>query len=397
MSCQLEETYSVSLVDDVFDALALTIGARRALVVTTPTVDRLYYGRLRAGLADVDAHVHVTASGERNKTIDAVLGVCEAAMVHRLGRLDVLVALGGGICCDVVSVSATLIRRGVPYICAPTTLVGQTDAGIGLKGGINFDGRKNFLGCFKPPEGVLVDTSLLRTLPRHELRCGMAEILKMALIRDAHLFHLLRRYGPLLIASAFAEPPEIAYRVVTRAIELMLSELEPNCYENRTLERLVDFGHTFSPVLEERSGHLIHHGEAVAIDMGYSAALATELGLLDEGAFDQVIGILRGLGLGTWSKLLTLDLLEEGLTSAAAHRGGHANLVLLAALGEAVFVRDAAMIPESARRRALARLRSVSVAQPAIDVAHPFAEENSDLIVLDNLAVTPDLTRTQNT
>ncbi len=303
LHCETSHQYDVlvtqGLLSPANPLLSDTLGVRRALVVTDPTVDELYGAELRAYLDD--PQVLVLDVGEQSKTMDAVLAVCRSAQQHGLGRRDVLLAFGGGIVCDVVSVAATLIRRGVPYVCVPTTLVADVDAGIGLKGGVNFGGTKNYLGSFTPPTRVLVDPSFLRTVPVPELRAGFAEVLKMAIVRDEALFHLVRSAGPALVASGFttAGGPE----VLDASIRLMLEELAANAYEDRGFERLVDFGHTFSPILEEVSGYTLRHGEAVALDMAVSSAVGVTLGILPEAELQAVVAALREVGLPVLSPL----------------------------------------------------------------------------------------------
>src|SRR5690606_33336226 len=121
------------------------------------------------------------------------------------------------------------------------------------------------------------------TLPQQFLRVGFAEIIKMALVRDAELFELVVNHGAALLESAFASPPAPARRVLWLSIQRMLEELEQNPYEDRTYQRLVDFGHTFSPLLEAAYDFTLHHGDAVAIDIALSATIAEELGLLAAG------------------------------------------------------------------------------------------------------------------
>jgi 2-epi-5-epi-valiolone synthase len=363
MTCMRVQGYDVSLVDGLLRPgdrrLLDAIGTRRALIVTTPTVARLYGDALRAVLAPAGSRVRVMVmgSGEPAKEIATVLDVCAAAQEAGIGRRDLLVAFGGGVCCDVVTLAAGLIRRGVAYLTVPTTLVGQVDAGIGLKGGVNFAGSKNYLGCFHPPEGSLVDLRLLRTLPEIEICCGLAEILKMALVRDSALFSFLRERGERLVRNRFTPDDADAEWVARRAIALMLAELEPNCYEDQTLRRLVDFGHTISPALEERSGHRMRHAQAVAIDMALSCEIATELGFLTEAACATVLATFDRLGLPTVDPLLTADVVAAGLQGAAAHRGGELNLVLPTGIGTATFLVRREDLPGSAVDAALRRLR----------------------------------------
>ena len=207
--CGYVRQYDVTLVHGVLSAedtsLIELIGARRTLVTTTPTVHRLFGDRL-ADSSPRLASRRPSSSCPRVRAASrssAVLDVCQAAQHHQLGRRDVVLAFGGGVCSDIAALAASLLRRGTPLIRVPTTLVGQVDAGIGLKSGVNYGGAKNYLGSYLPPKGVLVDPAFLRTLPEREVRCGLSEMLKMALVADASLFELLRLHGPSLIASGF--------------------------------------------------------------------------------------------------------------------------------------------------------------------------------------------------
>jgi 2-epi-5-epi-valiolone synthase len=354
MHCATSRSYDVLLAPAVLEpgnrALAEAIGDRPSLFVTDPTVDALFGDRLRAYLATLGAPagLHVAELSEHSKSISTVLEICVQAQRHGLGRRDPLVAVGGGVCCDVVSLAATLVRRGIPYICIPTTLIGQVDAGIGLKGGVNFGGAKSYLGCFTPPGGVLIDPTFLLTLPVEELRAGLAEIIKVALVLDAELFERVSAHGQALAASGFETPPEHRDTVIARAVELMLDQLSGNCYEDQSLERLVDFGHTFSPRLEEVSGHQLKHGPAVAIDMALTCALGTELGLLSAADLETVLEVLIRLGLPVHTPLSTLETSLEAIAGAVRHRDGALNLVVPTGIGSATFVRSAAEIPNAA-------------------------------------------------
>jgi 3-dehydroquinate synthase len=229
------------------------------------------------------------------------------------------------------------------------------DAAIGLKGGVNFNGRKNYLGCFEAPDGVLVDPSFLATLSARDLRSGVAEMLKMALVRDSQLFSVIEASGTTLIESAFTEPHDVSRSSIHAAVASMLAELEPNPYEDRTDKRCVDFGHTFSGAMEERSQYDLKHGEAVAIDMMISSLLANELGLLANAALERIIDIYRRLVLPTSSEYSTMEILDEGLVGSIAHRGGTLNLVLPTGIGSSTFIERRDDVPDGALAAALER------------------------------------------
>lgn len=157
--------YEVHMTDNSLDAccrlLGDVIGGHQALVVTTPTVAATYAQAIWRPLQAVDNKVSlmVLYCDEATKSYDQALRICQQASEIGLDRTGFLVALGGGVCSDIVTVAASWIRRGIRHIRVPTTLIGQIDAGIGIKGAVNFEGKKSYLGCFYPPEAVVIRTA----------------------------------------------------------------------------------------------------------------------------------------------------------------------------------------------------------------------------------------------
>ena len=180
----------------------------------------------------------------------------------------------------------------------------------------------------------------------------------MAIVRDEALFHLVRSAGPALVASGFttAGGPE----VLDASIRLMLEELAANAYEDRGFERLVDFGHTFSPILEEVSGYTLRHGEAVALDMAVSSAVGVTLGILPEAELQAVVAALREVGLPVLSPLCSTATLSRGLAAATAHRDGDLNLVVPERIGHARFVKSLDDVPPGVLDVSLALLARVA-------------------------------------
>lgn len=331
---------------------------RAALIVTTPTVHRLYGRAIAAALCGRNTAVLVLDCDESTKNLAQVERVCRRAHSLQLSRTDVLIGLGGGVCTDITTVAASWLRRGVEHIRVPTTLLGQVDAGIGYKGAVNFDDHKSYIGSFHAPRHVLIAPRFLGSLPAQALRDGFAEIIKIAMVRDAELFLLVERHAAELIRSSFQAQPAHGVEVIWRAVQRMLEELEKNPYEDQTFERLVDFGHTFSPLLESASRYWLSHGEAVAIDMALTTAIAAELGLVEAAFRERVLSVLSSLGLPTFSALLSIELCERSLAQATLHRGGRPNLVLPDGPGTARFLKSAAMVETDVFVSALEALRS---------------------------------------
>jgi 3-dehydroquinate synthase len=337
--------------------LADCIGGRRALVVTTPTVERLYGRRLRAYLARTggDAHVAVVGRTEATKQLDGVTDICDLAAARGLERSSPIVAVGGGVCTDLSGLAAALYQRGVPHINVPTTFVGLIDAGIGVKNAVNHGGRKSALGTFHPPENCLLDPGFLDTLPARHRRNGLAESIKLAIVVDATLFALLERSGPAIVDGSARSSP-IVLDVIRRSVKGMLGELAPNLFEVDDLRRKVDFGHTFSAYIEMASEHRVLHGEAVAMDVALSTEIAMVVGLLDVADRDRIIALLRRCGLATHYPPVSAEQLWRSLRAIVEHRDGELHLVVPTGIGVCTFLGMDAIDP-AVIRVALERLR----------------------------------------
>lgn len=366
-------TYRVDLVDDVLGPdnplLADYCAGRRVVAFCGPTVDRLYGRRLRTYL---DSHlapgswsVVVLGGGESSKTIETVEEICAQAKLAGLDRRGVMLAVGGGVTCDLVGFAAAIYCRGVEYIKVNTTLVGQVDVGVGVKTGVNSLGTKNMLGAYHPAYASINDRSFLRTLTDRHIRCGLGEITKMAVIRDEQLFRTLEQYPAVFREPAATPDPRgedapaehgVEDYVLRTSIALMLEELCPNLREH-TLARLVDFGHTFGPLIETASGYRIAHGESVAIDMALSSELARVLGLIDAEACGRIVALLTALGLSVHDpQTCTPDLMRRALEAAWERRGRRLHLVVPDGIGSAVFLDDLDDVPASALAEALRAL-----------------------------------------
>jgi len=313
------------------DAASLSRAKSRPLkrvVVVDEEVYSHYGARIEAYYAhyDVQMRLLVLPTTEENKNMDMVLTIAEA--IHELGidrRLDPVIAIGGGVCMDIVGFAASIYRRRTPYVRVPTTLMGYVDASIGAKSGVNFSGKKNKLGAYMPPALTLLDRNFLATLDERQLANGASEIAKMALVKDPELFDLLATHGEDLIrnkfqdvanedASSSATGRTPASRVLYLAIQTMLEELAPNLWED-SLMRLVDFGHVFSMELEMAAlfDEKLFHGEAVAIDMAFSSCLAHVLGHIDEPTLNRILDMLRGLSLPVYHEAMDAAMINEAM------------------------------------------------------------------------------------
>ncbi|MET8698343.1 MULTISPECIES: sedoheptulose 7-phosphate cyclase [unclassified Kitasatospora] len=345
--------YEVRVCNGVFDPASTALieqtagaeGGNRRFVVIDAEVDRLHGERIRRYFEHhgVDYFLQVVRADETLKEFETASDIVVALDSFGLDRRrEPIIVIGGGVLMDIVCLVANLYRRGTPVVRVPTTLIGLVDAGVGVKTGVNFNGHKNRLGTYFAPVLTLLDRSFLATVDRRHIANGMGEILKMALIKDARLFELLEQHGPALIERKFQDDAlggDPAGEVLRRAIHGMLEELQPNLWEAE-LERIVDYGHTFSPTLEMRALPALLHGEAVTVDMALTTLIGWRRGLVDLEQRDRILAVMRALELPSWNELLDADLLDAALQDTVRHRDGQQRLPLPAGIGDAVFVND---------------------------------------------------------
>lgn len=286
----------------------------------------------------------IVPGGEKAKNSRAAAErVMEAIADRHLCRQSVVVAVGGGSMLDIVGLAAALVHRGVRLIRVPTTTLSQADSGVGVKNGIDAYGVKNFAGTFAPPFGVIVDFDFLRTLEWPYWIGGVAEAFKVAIIRDAAFFGLLRAGAARLRArdGAFIE------EVVRRAARLHLDHIGTggDPFEFGTA-RPLDFGHWSAHKLETLSGYEIGHGQAVSIGMALDACVAFRRGLLPEADFEAIVGALQAAGLPVWSSVMEragadgLPDVLAGLEEFREHLGGQLSVTLPRGIGRACEVHD---------------------------------------------------------
>lgn len=309
-------------------------------VVVDANVEKYHGAALRAyfDYHHVDAKIVTFHGGEENKTIEQYLAVAhelDQFPIHR--RDEPIIAIGGGVLTDLVGFVAASHRRGVPYVKVPTTLMGYVDASIGIKTGFNFNANKNRLGAFHAPQLVLLDKSFLQTLPRRHLLNGVCEIIKLAVIKDAELFHLLETHGAHSVETHFQD--EKSEAILDRAITGMLEELEPNLFEE-DLARKVDFGHTFSYGLETRHEAHLLHGEAVLLDILVSTLIARGRGLLTDDETGRIFRLTETLGITLNVAILDPCLLWSSLTERTYHRNGLQRVPMPRGIGGCVFLND---------------------------------------------------------
>jgi len=294
---------------------------QRRLVVIDATVDELYGKKVSAYFEERGVRYEMLRlpMTEENKTMDVTLEVCKKMKKFNIDRrTEPVIAIGGGVCLDVVGLAASMFRRRTPYIRIPTTALSYVDASVGAKNGCNFAGSKNRLGTYVPPVAALLDSSFIKTEEARAISNGLGEMCKMAIMKSKDLFELLENNAQRLIEDRFQArdaADSAPARVLRLSIETMLEELSPNLWEN-SLDRLVDFGHAVGQNLEMSAlgtKDELMHGEAVACDMAFSSVMACLLGLITEEERDRIHRLLKTCKLPVHSPAMTPALLKESL------------------------------------------------------------------------------------
>lgn len=242
-----------------------------------------------------------------------------------MDRQSFIVIVGGGAVMDAVGLAAALVHRGLRQIRVPTTVLGQNDAGVGVKNGVNFMGGKNAIGTFAPPFAVLNDLDFLTTLPQRDWLCGVAEAWKVAIIRDRAFFDWLTVNAAKFPARDTAAMEELVFRCAEEHLEHIRTNGDPFEYGRA---RPLDFGHWSAHKLELMSGFQISHGEAVAFGVLLDSAYAREKGWISPAEYAAIEAGLRASGFPLWHDIaLTRDAggrLEvfAGLRDFREHLGG---------------------------------------------------------------------------
>ena len=349
LSTQQDVSYEVIIDTELFDdhncQLSDVLG-NRVLVFIDDTVSDLYFGRIISyfDARKIDAKYVTVKGDESEKNLEALLLILRE--IENFGvdrRNEPVLAIGGGVVCDVVGLAAALYRRGIPYVRIPTTLLGMVDVSVAAKVAINWEDRRNRLGAYYPPDYTFIDTNFLPTVDPTDISSGMGEIFKIALIKDKELFHILEGEGRRLLHNKFGD--EVGKEVIGKACEDMLEELEPNLWE-KNLKRCVDFGHSFSPIIEMRSltnpnVDTLTHGQAVTLDCIFSSVLAMRRGLFYEINLERVIRTAHIMDLPVrHPSFFDSLLLYESLQDTTKHRNGNQNLPVPVGIGEYTFLND---------------------------------------------------------
>ena len=276
-----------------------------------------------AVIAEVPGGEAVKNDPEHVKKIISLVNACG------IDRHSYVVGVGGGAVLDAVGFAAAVAHRGIRHIRIPTTVLSQNDSGIGVKNGINYFGKKNFLGTFSPPYAVINDTTFLTTLDLRQWRSGTAEAIKVALIKDATFFRWIEDHAEAIAGRNMANMEYLIYRCA----ELHLHHISSGDPFETGSSRPLDFGHWSAHKLEQLSGFSLMHGEAVAIGIALDALYSHQTGLLSAEETHRIIAALQSLGFSLFHPALDETALLDGIQEFREHLGGTLTVMMLRGIG----------------------------------------------------------------
>jgi 3-dehydroquinate synthase len=320
---QAESKPSQILIGERLSNLPIYLKGRRAIIVCDSNILKYYRKEFPSGIPVIQIGL-----GEQNKTLQTIELVMGKLVEYEADRSTFLVAVGGGIVCDITGLAASIYMRGLPFGFISTTLLSQVDASIGGKNGVNYKGFKNMIGVFNQPEFVICDNTMLSTLDKEEFCSGFAEIIKAGAIKDNSLFQYCKTYA----RKALSLDPETITHMVYESVKIKANVVEADEKEKGE-RRLLNFGHTFAHAIEKMTGIL--HGKAVSIGMVLAAQVSQHLGLIGEKDVNEIKEILKLYGLPVKPEI-PVDQLYSAMKQDKKRVGNAIHLILLERIGHAI-------------------------------------------------------------
>ena len=328
--------------------IASRLKGRKAAVITDANVAPLYLDALVSSLeaAGITASSLVLPAGEKTKSFEHLMTVCDKVLEARVERNDYVVALGGGVIGDLAGFAAGIVRRGVRFVQVPTSLLSQVDSSVGGKTGINSRHGKNLIGVFHQPDLVLADTDVLNTLTEREFRAGYAEVAKYGLIDKPDFFAWLEKNWQAVFAGGDARIEAIATSCQAKSDVVVADERENGP------RALLNLGHTFGHALEAVTAYdsaRLVHGEGVSIGMVLAHEFSARMNLASPDDGKRVEKHVKEVGLPTRmsdipGELPPAERLMEAMAQDKKVKNGKFTFILTRGIGQSFIADD---VPQS--------------------------------------------------
>ena len=321
--------------DLVSELTALELRAKKACIVSDDKVFALFGEEVKKYLSTVfkEVSVFLFPAGEKSKNLETIQRLYRHLIETHVDRKDLLVALGGGVTGDMTGFAAATCLRGIDFIQIPTTLLAQVDSSIGGKTGVDFDQYKNMVGAFCQPRLVYMNIRLLSALSEDQFACGMAEVLKTALIYDREYYSWIRAHKEEILSRN----PHFLTPMIRRSCEIKSLVVEQDPTE-QGLRAILNFGHTIGHAIEKLMDFKMLHGQCVAIGMVGAAYLSWKRGWLTDGELSEIKESISEFGLPV--SIAEGELSAEDILAAARSdkkvEQGKLKFILLSKPGKSV-------------------------------------------------------------
>jgi 3-dehydroquinate synthase len=322
INIQTDTKLSQIIIGESLHRLANYVPPGKTIIITDDNIIKFYKDSLPSW------QVITIGLGELHKTMETLTRIFDRLIELEADRSTFIVAIGGGIVCDVAGFAASVYMRGLRYGFVSTTLLSQVDASVGGKNGVNFKGYKNMLGVFNQPEFVICDLSMLKTLDKREFHSGFSEIVKAAVIQDESFFEYLECH----YQEALQKKPDILEKLIYHSV-LIKSRIVEKDEKEKGERKKLNFGHTFAHAIEHHTGML--HGEAVSIGMALAADLSVKMNLIQEDDCKRILRILHNFELPISSEI-DFNGMIAAMKKDKKREGDYLHMVLIDHIGNAI-------------------------------------------------------------
>ncbi len=338
-----EHSYDIIIGNNILASIAnyiikLNIGID-AYIITNSLIKKKYAHLLALSLKKhgINLRIKLIADTEKSKSLSAAEDIFKDITIYGKGKKIFIIALGGGVVGDLAGFIASVYKRGIPYIQVPTTLLAQVDSSIGGKTAVDLPEAKNIIGSFYQPRLVFIDTALLNTLPLAQLRNGMSEVIKYAVIKDRSLFSYLTKNYPKIFSLNSAALNFIVCRCAKIKAEIVAQDEK----ETKGLRTILNFGHTIGHAIEAAGGYVKYgHGEAVALGMIVSADISRRLDMFKDNQYVKFCSLLKKVGLATKVRDIPFNDIMKLYLNDKKFIGSKNRFVLLKEIGKALVLCD---------------------------------------------------------
>ncbi len=326
----------------------LNIG-RDCYIITNAWLKKKYSKALDLSLthSGFSLRYRLVPDSEKSKSLELAYAILTDLAAFDKKKNIFILSFGGGVIGDLSGFVASIYRRGIPYIQIPTTLLAQVDSSIGGKAAVDLSAAKNLVGAIYQPKGVIIDTSLLKTLSQRQIRSGLAEIIKYAVIKDPFLFdYLEKKCNSILLLKS----PDLEF-VISRCVKIKADIIEKDEFEKKGIRTILNFGHTIGHAIETAGGYCgYNHGEAIALGMLVALDISRMLGLIDKSIAQRIEVLIQKIGLPYRIEKLRANGIIKAHYHDKKFQGSKNRFVLVKDIGKVKIVEN---VPLSVIRKAI--------------------------------------------